>query len=80
MTIPTAGPLQVHPANPRYFADCRGRAVYLTGSHTWDSLQDLGQSDPPPAITALQEACMRRVVEAVNDLGNALYLRNRERK
>ncbi len=35
-----AGPLRVHPANPRYFADPDGRAVYLTGSHTWQSLQD----------------------------------------
>jgi hypothetical protein len=48
MSTPTAGPLRLHPANPRYFADRRGRAVYLTGSHTWDSLQDLGQTDPPP--------------------------------
>jgi len=35
-----AGPLRVHPTNPRYFADPNGRAVYLTGSHTWQSLQD----------------------------------------
>lgn len=47
MPGPTAGPLRVHPVNPRYFADCHGRAVYLTGSHTWDTLQDLGQTDPP---------------------------------
>lgn len=50
MAASTAGPLQIHPANPRYFADRCGRAVYLTGSHTWDSLQDLGQSDPPPVF------------------------------
>jgi len=47
------GPLRVHPTNPRYFTDGGKnpdgslRAVYLTGSHTWDSLQDLGESDPP---------------------------------
>jgi len=35
-----AGPLRVHPTNPRYFADPSGRAVYLTGSHTWENLQD----------------------------------------
>lgn len=35
-----SGPLRVHPTNPRYFADGQGRAVYLTGSHTWSSLQD----------------------------------------
>ena len=33
-------PLSIHPKNPRYFADGAGRAVYLTGSHHWDNLQD----------------------------------------
>jgi hypothetical protein len=37
---PATGPLRVHPTNPRYFADPTGRAVYLTGSHTWSNLQD----------------------------------------
>jgi hypothetical protein len=32
------GPLRVHPTNPRYFTDGSGRAVYLTGSHTWCNL------------------------------------------
>jgi len=41
------GPLRVHPRNPRYFADGGGRAVYLTGSHTWSNLQDQGPKDPP---------------------------------
>lgn len=35
-------PLRVSPANPRYFADASGRAIYLTGSHTWDNFQDSG--------------------------------------
>ena len=43
----TAGPLTVHKKNPRYFTDAGGRAVYLTGSHTWDSLVDMGLDDPP---------------------------------
>jgi hypothetical protein len=34
------GPLRVCAANPRYFAGPDGRPVYLTGSHTWQSLQD----------------------------------------
>jgi len=34
------GPLRTCTANPRYFADASGRPVYLTGSHTWQSLQD----------------------------------------
>jgi len=32
-------PLTVHPSNPRYFTDGSGKAVYLTGSHTWNNLQ-----------------------------------------
>jgi hypothetical protein len=35
------GPLVVHPGNSRYFTDGTGRAIYLTGSHTWASLQDI---------------------------------------
>ncbi len=48
-----AGPLRVHPTNPRYFtdgtktADGSLRAVYLTGSHTWNNLIDMGKGDPP---------------------------------
>jgi hypothetical protein len=30
----SAEPLEVHPANPRYFTDGSDRAIYLTGSHT----------------------------------------------
>jgi hypothetical protein len=44
------GPLRVHPQNPRYFTDDGKRAIYLTGSHTWSDLQDMGPSDPPPAF------------------------------
>src|SRR5215831_12977901 len=39
------GPLRVHPRNPRYFTDGSGKAIYLTGSHTWNSLQDWGTND-----------------------------------
>lgn len=47
------GPLRVHPSNPRYFTDGSRlpdgtlRAAYLTGSHTWNSLVDIGRNDPP---------------------------------
>lgn len=34
------GPLRVHPDNPRYFTDDTGRAIFLTGAHTWNNLQD----------------------------------------
>src|SRR5262245_55206800 len=43
-------PLRVHPTNPRYFADRSGKAVFLTGSHTWANLQDItydGATSPP---------------------------------
>lgn len=42
-----SGPLRVSAENPRYFADGSGRIVYLTGSHTWTSMQDIGFTDPP---------------------------------
>jgi hypothetical protein len=35
---PARGPLRVLAANPRYFTDGSGRAVYLTGSHVWWNL------------------------------------------
>jgi hypothetical protein len=41
-------PLRVHPDNPCYFADGGDHAVYLTGSHHWSNLQDIGMVDPPP--------------------------------
>ena len=42
------GPLRVHPTNPRYFTDNSGKAIYLTGSHTWANLQDIGLPGGPP--------------------------------
>ena len=53
---PAKGPLRVHPENPRYFtdgtkaADGSMRAVYLTGSHTWNNLVDMGRRDQPEAF------------------------------
>ncbi len=41
------GPLRVNPANPRYFTDASGKAIYLTGSHTWANLLDRGTVNPP---------------------------------
>jgi hypothetical protein len=38
----------VHPDNRRYFTDGSGRAIYLTGSHVWNNLVDMGPGDPPP--------------------------------
>jgi len=47
---PTHGPLRMNPQNPRYFLDSCGKAIYLTGSHTWNSFQDWGATDPPPVF------------------------------
>ncbi len=37
------GLLEVCPDNPRYFCD-GGNPVFLTGSHIWDNLQDIGST------------------------------------
>ena len=56
------GPLLVHPDNPRYFQNpATGQVVYLTGSHTWANLVDMGTSDPPPAFDF--EACLDWMAE-----------------
>jgi hypothetical protein len=41
------GPLRVCKKNHRYFTDDTGKAIYLTGSHTWANLVDRGEPDPP---------------------------------
>lgn len=42
------GPLRVHPDNPRYFTDNSGKAIYLTGSHTWSNLQEMSEGPAEP--------------------------------
>jgi hypothetical protein len=50
------GPLRIHPDNPRYFTDGTKtpegswKTVFLTGSHTWNNLVDMGRTDPPEAF------------------------------
>jgi hypothetical protein len=44
---PTNGPLRICPDNPIYFADARGEAILLVGSHVWYNLVDMGPQDPP---------------------------------
>ena len=41
------GPLRSSEVNPRYFTDDSGEAIYLTGSHTWNNLLDMGPDQPP---------------------------------
>lgn len=42
------GPLKVNSFNPRYFTDGTGKAIYLTGSHTWANFQDKGEVNTSP--------------------------------
>ncbi len=49
-TAPATGPLKIHPLNQRYFSDGSGKAIYLTGSHTWSNFQDRGATSPPSAF------------------------------
>lgn len=50
---PGKGPLRIHPQNTRYFTDGTAnhdgslKAVYLTGSHHWNNLQDSGRIGGP---------------------------------
>ncbi len=39
---PAKGPLRVLKENPRYFTDGSGKAIFLTGSHTWANFQEIG--------------------------------------
>ncbi len=48
--LPTAGPLRISEKNPRYFSDTSDREILLVGSHTWNSLVDMGRDDPPAAF------------------------------
>lgn len=41
------GPLRHNLANPRYFTDDSGRAIYLTGSHTWATLVEMRLAGEP---------------------------------
>lgn len=46
-TKSNSGPLRVSEKNPRYFTDNQGKAIYLTGSHTWNNLVDMTSSVYP---------------------------------
>ncbi|NJL30735.1 MAG: hypothetical protein HC898_03385 [Phycisphaerales bacterium] len=46
--LSTHAPLSVHSKNPRYFDDGTGKAILLSGSHTWSTIVDRGETYPPP--------------------------------
>ncbi len=42
-----AAPLRIHPENPRWITDDRGRPLFLTGSHTWATVQERQLPETP---------------------------------
>ena len=44
----TNGPLRIHPENPRYVTNNSGKAIFLTGSHTWANFQERGIEGETP--------------------------------
>ena len=44
---PARGPFRVHPSNYRYFTDGSGKAILLTGSHTWANFQNNRYENAP---------------------------------
>ena len=40
----SGGPLRVSKENPRYFTDKSGKAIYMTGCHTWNNLLDMSET------------------------------------
>lgn len=42
------GVLKHLPSNPRYFTDNSGKAIFLTGSHTWENFQDMSSKEGRP--------------------------------
>lgn len=45
--LPISGSLRVLKSNSRYFTDNSGKAIFLTGSHTWANFQDTGLAPIP---------------------------------
>src|SRR6478609_5651962 len=54
-SLPATGPLRKLSTNGRYFTDGSGKAVYLTGSHSWDTFQRwLTTSNPAQYLDLMQ--------------------------
>src|SRR6266700_4959702 len=49
-TSTSMGPLKKSTVNTRYFVDPGGNGVFLSGSHTWNDVQDTDQSASPAAF------------------------------
>src|SRR5918992_495104 len=64
-------PLRVLEANPRYFADAAGKAVYLTGSHVWWSLVgDRSWKIQPCENPAEEEFSYSQYLDRLEDYGH----------
>src|SRR5258706_11952033 len=46
-TTGIAGVLRVSSVNARYFTNDCGKAIYMTGSHTWNNFPDMSATYPP---------------------------------
>lgn len=44
------GPLKHLDSNPHYFTDNSGKAIFLTGSHTWENFQDIYSEENAPQL------------------------------
>lgn len=44
------GPLKHLESNPNYFTDNTGKAIFLTGSHTWENFQDIYSEENMPKL------------------------------
>ncbi|MCR4330688.1 MAG: DUF6298 domain-containing protein, partial [Patescibacteria group bacterium] len=54
-TPETGGVLRVHPTNSRYFTDDSGKAIYMTGSHIWYTIQ-AGPEEFAPLNPSMSDA------------------------
>jgi len=63
------GPLRVSDKNPRYFTDNSGKAIYLTGSHTWNNLVDMTTETSPEKFDYPEYISWMKRVKMANDSG-----------
>jgi hypothetical protein len=68
--VRASGPLRHSDTNLLYFADGNGKAVYLTGSHVWNDLQDI----EPPLRMDCQSKWLEPGTELVSMFGFSNYL------
>jgi Fibronectin type III domain/Putative collagen-binding domain of a collagenase len=63
---PPMGPLRVSATNSHYFVDPAGKPVLLTGSHTWDSFQDLSRQQAWPYPNLVDFAAYVQLLKSHN--------------